>query len=198
MLVRFVAGALAIPALAVTFAAVNTAEPVAESSAPVARSAPPSLSALAFMAGCWRGPGSNGATIEEHYTAPSDNLIVGMTRYVRGSRAVDFEFTTIERTDTSLVMVPRPKGVKSVAFAIKELADGRAVFENAAHDFPQRISYRRSDTGSLVARIEGTTPRGERHMEWTMTRCEGAARRDGSLGTRQTPSPSSRMASSTP
>lgn len=131
----------------------------------------PPLSSIAFMSGCWTGASANGATIEEQYSEGADNLVIGMTRYVRGTRVVDFEFTTIERTDSSFVMTPRPKGVKSDAFPLKEVADGRAVWENLKHDFPQRIIYRRGADGTLVARIEGNTPSGERHMEWTMRRC---------------------------
>jgi hypothetical protein len=133
--------------------------------------APPPLSTIAFMTGCWRGPSSTGATIEEQYSEPTDNLVIGMTRYVRGGRVVDFEFTTIERTDSTFVMTPRPKGVKSDPFALKEVTDDRAVWENPKHDFPQRIIYRKSPDGGLIARIEGTTPRGDRHQEWTMRRC---------------------------
>lgn len=136
-----------------------------------AKAPPPPLSAVSFMAGCWTGASSNGATIEEQYSEAADNLLIGMTRYVKGSRVVDFEFTTIERSDTSFAMIPRPKGVKSDAFPLKEVADGRAVWENLKHDFPQRVIYRRGSDGSLIARIEGNTPGGERHMEWTMHRC---------------------------
>jgi hypothetical protein len=139
-------------------------------SGPVTAPAPP-LSAIAFMAGCWTGPSSNGATIEERYSEPSDNLMIGMSRYVRAGRVIDFEFTTLERTDSSFVMTPRPKGVKSDSFPLKEVAEGRAVWENLTHDFPQRIIYRVGTDGSLIARIEGTTPSGERHIEWTMHRC---------------------------
>jgi hypothetical protein len=132
---------------------------------------PPPLSTIAFMTGCWTGPSSNGATIEERYSEPSDNLMIGMSRYVRAGRVIDFEFTTLERTDSSFVMTPRPKGVKSDSFPLKEVAEGRAVWENLKHDVPQRIIYRAGSDGSLIARIEGTTPSGERHMEWTMHRC---------------------------
>ena len=135
--------------------------------------APPPLSAIAFMSGCWKGPSPNGATIEEHYTSASDNLLIGMTRYVRNGRVVDFEFTTVERTDSTFVMTPRPKGVKSDSFPLKEVSDGRATWENLKHDFPQRIIYRRGPAGSLIARIEGMTPKGERHVEWAMHPCDG-------------------------
>jgi hypothetical protein len=41
--------------------------------------------------------------------------------------------------------------------------DGAITFSNPAHDFPQRIIYRRAGADSLHARIEGTRngqPRG--------------------------------------
>ena len=132
----------------------------------------PPLSAISFMTGCWTGASPNGATIEEHYSATSENLLIGMTRYVRNGRVVDYEFTTVERTDSTFVMTPRPKGVKSDSFPLKEVSDGRATWENLQHDFPQRIIYRRGADGALIARIEGKTPAGERHVEWTMRPCE--------------------------
>ncbi|HEU4524290.1 MAG TPA: DUF6265 family protein, partial [Gemmatimonadales bacterium] len=39
----------------------------------------PTLADLAFMAGCWRGPSGDGVTIEEYYTAPSENLMLGVS-----------------------------------------------------------------------------------------------------------------------
>lgn len=141
-----------------------------DASAPEQKVVPP-LAAISFMTGCWTGPSSNGATIEEQYSAAADNMVIGMTRYVRSGRVVDFEFTTIERNDSAFFMTPRPKGAKSDSFALKEVADGKATWENLKHDFPQRIIYRTGADGTLIARIEGTTPRGERHSEWTMHRC---------------------------
>ena len=135
------------------------------------RAPTPPLSAIGFMTGCWTGASSSGATIEERYSESAENIVIGMTRYVRSGRVVDFEFTTIERTDSSFVMTPRPRGVPSDAFPLKEVTDGRAVWENLKHDFPQRIIYRSGGDGSLIARIEGKTPSGERHQEWTMRRC---------------------------
>ena len=152
-----------------SFAAVGSVALIGPASRPTAP--PPPLSAISFMAGCWTGPSPSGSVIEEHYSDASENLVIGMTRYVRNGRVVDFEFTTIERTDTSFVMTPRPKGVKSDTFPLKDVADGRATWENPKHDFPQRIIYRKGPDGALIARIEGTTPRGDRHVEWTMHRC---------------------------
>jgi uncharacterized protein DUF6265 len=128
------------------------------------------VSDLGFMAGCWRGLTRSGTTIEEYYTPPSSNLIVGATRYVRDGRVVDFEFTRIDQTDSGAVITPHPKGVRSVSFAPKVVERNRAVWENPTHDFPQRILYTRVADDTLVARIEGRTPSGERALEWRMVR----------------------------
>jgi hypothetical protein len=136
------------------------------------------LSDLGFMAGCWRGLTRPGTTIEEFYTTPSSNLIIGTTRYVRDGRTVDFEFTRIDQTDSGAVITPHPKGVRSVSFAPKIIERNRAVWENPTHDFPQRILYTRVADDTLVARIEGRTPSGDRALEWRMVRgaCEARPR----------------------
>jgi hypothetical protein len=130
------------------------------------------VSDLGFMAGCWRGLTRSGTTIEEFYTAPSSNMIIGTTRYVREGRVVDFEFTRIDQTDSGAVITPHPKGARSVSFAPKVAELNRAVWENPAHDFPQRILYTRIGADTLVARIEGRTPSGDRALEWRMTRAD--------------------------
>jgi hypothetical protein len=125
---------------------------------------------LAFMSGCWRGQTRSGTTIEEFYTTPSSNLLVGTTRYIRDGRSVDFEFTRIDQTDSGAVITPHPKGVRSVSFAPKVVETNRVIWENPTHDFPQRIIYTRVATDTLVARIEGRTPSGDRAVEWRMAR----------------------------
>ena len=157
-----------------TAVAILFAAPSAAACAQEARAAKPPaasrLSDLAFMGGCWRGVTRSGMTIEEVYTGPSSNLIVGVTRYVRDGRAVDFEFTRIDQTDSGAVITPHPKGVRSVSFAPTLVEPNRVIWENAAHDFPQRILYTRVAADTLVARIEGKTSRGERSLEWRLAR----------------------------
>jgi hypothetical protein len=130
--------------------------------------APPTLADLAFMAGCWRGPAGEGATIEEYYTAPSDNLILGVSRYTKGARVTSYEFSTIAREGAEIVLTPRPSGQEPVAFRLTRLDSTGAVWENPAHDFPILISYRRGPGDSLIARIEGPGRDGKRSMEWRM------------------------------
>jgi hypothetical protein len=133
------------------------------------------ISELGFMAGCWRGPSSGGAVIDEYYTAPSENMLLGVSRYTKDGRVVNFEFTTVTaQGDTNLLFTARPSGQEPGDFNLTALKPGHVVWSNPRHDFPQVITYRRVGADSLVARIEGPGESGTRSMEWRMkkVRCE--------------------------
>lgn len=127
------------------------------------------LSDLAFMTGCWRGASGPGTTIEEYYTPPSDNLMLGVSRYVKGSTVVDYEFSIIRaQGDSDLVLTPHPKGQAAADFHMSSLKSGAVEWSNPKHDFPQRITYRSLGADSLVARIEGPGANGTKVLEWRM------------------------------
>ena len=129
-----------------------------------------SIAALGFMSGCWSGPAGQGGTIEEYYTRPSANVMLGLTRYLRGDRVTGFEFTSFVRQDSAIVVTPRPEGQEPAEFRMTRLDRTNAVWENPRHDFPQLISYRLLPGDTLVARIEGPGPQGKQSEEWRMTR----------------------------
>jgi hypothetical protein len=60
-----------------------------------------------------------------------------------------------------------PRGAPAVAFRLVSVAAGQAVFENAAHDFPQRVSYR-MEGQSLVAAVSLID--GTKEQRWTYKR----------------------------
>ena len=133
----------------------------------------PALGALAFMTGCWRGSfggGQAGAgTIEEYYSTPTSNMIIGVTRFVRGGRTVDFEFTRIMSGDSGIVLMPQPRGRPPTPFRMTASDSVSAMWENPQHDFPQKISYRRIASDSIVAAIAGPGQGGAtRTMDWRM------------------------------
>ncbi len=131
----------------------------------------PSLADLEFMAGCWRGASAGGAVIDEYYTPPSQNMMLGVSRYTRAGRVTSYEFTTITAEgDSDLVLTPRPAGQVAADFHLSRLQPGSAVWSNPRHDFPQVIGYRRLGRDSLAARIEGPGPGGTRSSEWRMGR----------------------------
>jgi hypothetical protein len=114
------------------------------------------LADLRFMTGCWRGDMGNGAALEEMYTAPASNLMLGLSRYLRGNWAVQFEFSRITADSAGVVLLPFPRGTASEhPFRLTSLDRDRATFEAPEHDFPKRIVYIRHADGSLSARIDG-------------------------------------------
>jgi len=129
------------------------------------RQAKPTVDALAWLAGSWSG-NSRGIEMEEHWTRPSGNTMIGMHRDVGKGRTVGFEFLRIEQQGDAIVYLSMPGGRSpATAFPLKEVSGTRVVFENPTHDFPQRIIYW-MDGADLRARIEGTNNGKEGGMEW--------------------------------
>lgn len=59
----------------------------------------------------------------------------------------------------------QPGGQGAAEFPLVRWSESEAVFENPAHDFPQRVIYRR-DGERLVGRIEGMADGAPRSAEW--------------------------------
>lgn len=137
------------------------------------------IDALSWMAGCWemRTPTRR---VEEHWLAPRGGIMLGVSRTTRRDSLVEYEMVRIHERGDTLVFAAHPSGQSPAEFRSADLesANGDSatvVFENLAHDFPQRVIYRRAGADSLVARVEGTTPSGMRAVGFPYARvaCPG-------------------------
>jgi hypothetical protein len=122
---------------------------------------------LAWMAGCW-SLRSGTAIIEEHWTQPAGGAMLGLSRTLKDGRMVFHEFMRIEEQGSALVFTARASATP-VAFRAAVANESEVVFENPAHDFPQRITYRRQ-TGALDATLEGKDRGKERMQRFPYTR----------------------------
>ena len=121
----------------------------------IAHGQKPTIADLAWLAGSWIGT-SQGTEMEEHWTAPKGNSMIGLHRDVGKGRTLVFEFLRIEQQGDQIVYLSMPNGRSpATPFPLKEASGTRVVFENPQHDFPQRIIYWK-DGNDLRARIEGT------------------------------------------
>lgn len=111
----------------------------------------------AWLAGCWEQRAGARVT-HEHWMAPAGGLMVGMSRTVVRDTARSWESLRLAVREGRLTYTAHPSGQAETHFAAEHASDTLLVFANPAHDFPQRILYRRRGPDSLVARIEG--PRG--------------------------------------
>jgi hypothetical protein len=126
----------------------------------------PDLTGLAWMAGNWSGV-QGGVEMEELWQAPKGNTMLGLHRDVAGERTVSFEFMRIESKPDGISYWASPGGRPATQFRLIELKGKRVVFENAKHDFPQRVIYWLGDDGALNAKIEGTMNGKPAAEEWT-------------------------------
>lgn len=108
----------------------------------------------AFISGCWRLRTAN-RVIDEQWMRPRGGTMMGMSRTVRGDSLMEYEFVRIFERGTKLIFAAQPSGQTPSEFPSALMADRTLIFENSAHDFPQRILYRAAGD-SLIARIEGT------------------------------------------
>ncbi len=123
-----------------------------------AREAKASVDGLGWMAGCWELTARNGAMIvSEQWMKPGGGTLIGMSRTVSGGKTVAWEFVRIVTDADGISYVAKPhQNKEETVFKIAKWSPTELVFENIAHDFPQRIIYRNSGSDGLFARIEGT------------------------------------------
>lgn len=133
----------------------------------------PAIDQAAFLAGCWRQDRPNGV-VEEQWLAPGGGMMLGMSRTVREGKARAYEFTRIQEADGRLTFFALPSGQPAAAFPLKSAAPGELVFENPAHDFPQRVIYKSQGQDGLLGRIEGEIGGKARSVDFPYKRCSGA------------------------
>lgn len=126
----------------------------------------------AFMQGCWQRR-ATGRVIEEQWMKPRGGNMLGMSRTVRGDSLMEYEFLRLFERGEKLVYAAQPSGQPPAEFTAVTSEEGVLVFEDPAHDFPQRISYRAAGD-SLFARIEGQLNGRERNIDFRYARaaCE--------------------------
>ena len=116
--------------------------------------APSTIDRAAWLAGCWESR-TERRTIQEMWMAPAGGFMLGGSRTVAGGVLREYEHLHLRAAGDTLVYTALPARQQQTDFRAVAPADGVLSFENPAHDFPQKITYRRLTPDSLVARVEG-------------------------------------------
>jgi hypothetical protein len=127
------------------------------------------LAPVSWLAGCWSFT-ANGRTVDEQWMRPAGGVMLGMSRAVREGRAPTVEFVVLRVDGGRLVYDARPEGQTRTLFPLAKSGADEVVFENPAHDFPQRVIYRRVGADQIRARVEGRTSNGEQGFDYPFTR----------------------------
>jgi hypothetical protein len=129
------------------------------------------IDSVAWMQGCWQQK-SGDRLIEENWTTPLAGAMLGTGRTVRGGKLVDHEFIVLVERDGRLAYEAYPSAQLPTTFVSREINAGSIVFEDPAHDFPQRVGYRRVAADRMLAWIEGTVAGKTRRQEFSYRRVE--------------------------
>ena len=128
----------------------------------------PRVASLDWMSGTWVQETPQ-EKVSESWLGPSNGMMVAANLTARANGRRSYEFLRIAETPEGFSYYASPGGKAPVEFKLKESGERRVVFENAAHDFPQRVLYWREGE-QLVARIEGTIQGKERSEQWRFAR----------------------------
>ena len=114
------------------------------------------LNKASWILGSWGRTGPQ-ETISETWVRQNDSVYRGEGYFISGKDTFSAEKITLEQRGRQVFYIPEVKDQnKGITFAMTALAEDSMVFENPEHEFPQRISYRKVNTDSIVAEISGT------------------------------------------
>ena len=111
-----------------------------------------------WILGTWQNTTEQG-TFTEYWEKTSESLYTGTGTLLSPKGDTLFtEHIKLELVNDTLYYKPVVQGQnegKETVFTEKSLGEHEFAFENPAHDFPQRIIYKKSSDSTLLARIEG-------------------------------------------
>ena len=108
---------------------------------------------LDWLAGKWCS-NDQGRQVDEVWLPAAGGELLGMSRTLQDGKVETFEYMRIVFKGKDATLHVQPNGAPPTLFSQAASGDGWIQFENSAHDFPNRIEYRR-DGDQLHAFIAG-------------------------------------------
>jgi hypothetical protein len=139
---------------------------------PAGAAAGPADDFCRWLEGEWVRETKHGLATES-WTRVSENTLEGEARVTSGENTKVTEYLRLERFGDELFYTAKPFQTPfPTAFLLVEEEGSRLVFDNPAHDFPQRIVYVRQEDDGLLVRIEGAVDGEEAFREFRFRREE--------------------------
>ena len=116
------------------------------------------FNSLRNLEGTWKMDTPRGRLFER-WAVVGDHELKGTSFKVSNSDTIILENIQLLRKQNDIFYIPSVQDQndkKPIPFRLVSATSKRFVFENPAHDYPQRIIYTLINTDSITARIEGT------------------------------------------
>ena len=115
------------------------------------------LEKMNWLIGSWEQKLADG-NLKETWTKQNDSTFSGENYFINTKDTVHFEsIKLIQRAEelTYIATVVGQNNDEPVDFKLTSDADNTFTFENPAHDYPQKISYKKVNETNLIATISG-------------------------------------------
>ena len=97
---------------------------------------------LEWLLGCWQSPDGNAMEV---WVRDTDTSFLGFGVSTSEGLIRSYELLRIaSNAEGELTYTAYPKGQASATFTATEIGDQRVSFTNPQHDYPQKITYKRS------------------------------------------------------
>jgi hypothetical protein len=127
-----------------------------------------------WLLGKWRGSSAQGMAVES-WDLEGDSSYAGKSYFIVGKDTVSSESIRLVQEAGTVFYIPTVKDQNNgqpVRFSMTSSTNDQLAFENPAHDFPQKISYTRVTSDSLVAVVSGKMKGKESAQEFPMKRTD--------------------------
>ncbi len=110
-----------------------------------------------WLVGTWENQTKEG-TLTETWNKLNDSTFSGNSYFVSGTDTSFSESISLVQRNGVLLYIPAVKNQNDglgISFRLITMNEKELIFENAEHDYPQRISYHHVSNDSLIAEISG-------------------------------------------
>ncbi|MES2379414.1 MAG: DUF6265 family protein [Bacteroidota bacterium] len=132
------------------------------------------LEKASWLIGNWENKSSEG-NASEVWKKENDSTLLGASYFIMGKDTASTEFISLHQTGKEIFYaptIPGQNGGLPIEFKLTQSDNNSLVFENPAHDFPQKITYTKITNDSLVAEISGKQQGKEKAMQFPMKRAK--------------------------
>ena len=115
------------------------------------------LEKMNWLVGNWEQRLPDG-TLKENWTKQNDSTFSGNSYFINAKDTVHFESIKLTQTAGELTYSATVIGQNNdepIGFKLTSDANNTYTFENSAHDYPQKITYKKVNDTNLVATISG-------------------------------------------
>lgn len=130
------------------------------------------LQKMEWLVGNWEQKLPDGI-VSENWIKENDSTYSGKSYFIKEKDTVHLERIILTQKNETLLYIPTVSGQNNdepVTFTMTSDTENTFSFENPAHDYPKKITYKKVSPTSLIATISGTQQGKQSQESYPMTK----------------------------